>query len=138
MHFWLFDTVHSVCSVCNVLHVRHNLSARRLFTNIATIFASKVQMNFERLLAADAGAGAVALVVVVVVVADCAAGLPLLFLFHERASMSYIQLNSTFASIVLTVWNIFEYFVPINMHLCGLSMGSYVFRWTLLKNEMNK
>lgn len=100
MHFWLFDTVHSVCSVCNVLHVRHNLSARRLFTNIATIFASKVQMNFERLLAADAGAVAL---IVVVVVADCAAGLPLLFLFHERASMSYTQLNSTFASIVLTV-----------------------------------
>lgn len=102
MHFWLFDTVHSVCSVCNVLHVRHNLSARRLFTNIATIFASKVQMNFERLLAADAGAVAL-VVVVVVLVADCAAGLPLLFLFHERASMSYTQLNSTFASIVLTV-----------------------------------
>lgn len=91
-----------MCAACATFYMFVTIFLPADFLRIfATIFASKVQMNFERLLAADAGA--VALIVVVVVVADCAAGLPLLFLFHERASMSYTQLNSTFASIVLTV-----------------------------------
>lgn len=112
-----------MCAACATFYMFVTIFLPADFLQYSSDSASKVQMNFE----CDAASWCWCCCWrSTVAAAACYSSffISMNMSVCVRVCVCMPQLNSAFASIVLTVWNIFEYFVPINMRLCGLSVNA--------------